>query len=277
MAASDLALLADVKAWLTVSNATDDALLSRLITDLSGAICAYLSRPSLIPRTVAERYDGNGKSRLYLRQFPVVAIASLLINDNAIAAAPAPTAGASFPQSGYLLSPWDGAPPGKIQAIDLFGSAGHFWLGRQNVVVTYTAGYQVSGESATVPLAPGPYTVTVQAPYGPWASDAGVVYASGVALTPVAQSPAAGQYSVAGGIYIFAAADAGAGLLISYGFIPAAINGVCIEWVAERYKYRQHIGQSSQSVQGQQTAAYSLKAMPDFVKALIDPYRNVVP
>lgn len=53
MAASDLAILADVKTWLAGSSgigSTDDALLSRLITDVSGAITAYLGRPSLTPR-----------------------------------------------------------------------------------------------------------------------------------------------------------------------------------------------------------------------------------
>ena len=69
----------------------------------------------------------------------------------------------------------------------------------------------------------------------------------------------------------FAAADAGAAVLISYGFIPAAINNACIEWVAERYRYRTRIGQSAQTVQGQMTAAYSLKNMPDFVRASLDP------
>ena len=43
---------------------------------------------------------------------------------------------------------------------------------------------------------------------------------------------------VAAGVYSFAAVDAGASVLISYGFIPAAINNACIEWVAERYRYR---------------------------------------
>ena len=63
---------------------------------------------------------------------------------------------------------------------------------------------------------------------------------------------------------------------ISYGFIPAAINNACIEWVAERYRYRTRIGQSAQTVAGQQTASYSLKDIPDFIRASLDPYRSVV-
>jgi hypothetical protein len=118
--------------------------------------------------------------------------------------------------------------------------------------------------------------VTAAAPFGPWASNFGVTYASGAALSAVAGTPAVGEYNVASGVYSFAAADAGAGVLVFYGFIPAAINNACIEWVAERYRYRTRVGQSAQTVQGQQTASYSLKDIPDFVRASLDPYRSVV-
>jgi hypothetical protein len=302
VAASDLAQLADVKSWLAGSSgigAGDDAILGRLITDISGAIYAYLDRPSLLPRTITERYDGSGKRRLYVRQYPVLSISSLLVDGFPIPAARTPGAVGSWPQSGYLLEPWDGAPPGNIQAIDVYGN----WVlgqpvrsligGRQNVVITYTAGYQVSGEAATV-QATGPFTIAPQAPWGPWASDAGVTYANGAALTAVNGEPAQGQYAVTltalpdaspstwSVAYTFAEADAGAGVLISYGFIPAAINNACIEWVGERYRYRSRIGQSAQTVQGQQTASYSLTGrrtlgMPDFIAASLDPYRRVTP
>jgi len=275
MAASDLAVLADVKTWLAGSSgigSTDDALLSRLITDVSGAIAAYLNRPSLTPRTLTERLDGNGRTRLFLSHYPVLAIGSLAIDNVAVAPAAPPAAGAPRP-SGYLLESWDGLPPGRPQALDLFALS--FRRGRQNVVVTYSAGYAVENETASVPAAPGPYNVSAAAPFGPWASDFGVTYADGAALAAVTGTPGAGQYNVSAGVYSFAAADAGAALLISYGFIPAAINNSCIEWVAERYRYRTRIGQSAQTVAGQQTASYSLKDMPDFVRASLDPYRRV--
>jgi len=276
MAASDLAALADVKTWLSGSSgigSSDDTLLARLITDVSGAITAYLGRPSLVPRPFVERLDGDGKARLFLRRYPVLEINSLVIDNLAVAAAVAPAAGAAC-ANGYLLEPWDGLPPGRLQALDVFGTCFH--KGRQNIVVGYSAGYAVSAESASVPSAPGPYAVTVTAPFGPWASDSGVTYANGAPLSAVASNPSAGQYAVANGIYTFAAADAGAGMLISYGFVPAAINNACIEWVAERYRYRTRVGQSAQTVQGQQTASYSLKDIPDFIRASLDPYRSVV-
>jgi len=275
MAASDLATLADVKTWLSGSSGigtSDDALIARLVTDVSGAITAYLGRPSLTPRTFMERLDGNDKTRLFLRHYPVLQVISLLVDTNSVPAAA--TEPGAPPVRGYLLEPWDGLPPGRPQALDVFRV--FYRKDRQNIVVDYSAGYAVQNEAASVPATPGPYNVSVSAPFGPWASDGGVTYANGSPLNAVASNPAASEYSVAGGTYTFAAADAGASVLISYGFIPAAINNACIEWVAERYRYRSRVGQSAQTVQGQQTASYSLKDMPDFIRASLDPYRSVV-
>src|SRR5579863_5342292 len=117
MAASDLAALSDVKSWLSGSSgigSSDDALLARLITDVSGAIAAYLGRPSFVPHTYSERLDGNGKARLYLRHYPVLQLDSLTVDNVAVPAAPLPGAGAPFGK-GYLLEPWDGLPPGRPQ------------------------------------------------------------------------------------------------------------------------------------------------------------------
>ena len=68
MAASDLAVLADVKTWLSGSSGigtSDDALLARLITDVSGAIAAYLGRPALTPRA----YMSSGSTATAARGF----------------------------------------------------------------------------------------------------------------------------------------------------------------------------------------------------------------
>ena len=113
-------------------------------------------------------------------------ITSLVIDNVAVAAAAPPAAGAPHTR-GYLLEIWDGLPPGRPQALDLFHTI--YRKGRQNVVVSYSAGYAVESEAASVPAAPGPYNVTVAAPFGPWASDAGVAYANGTALAAVAGSP----------------------------------------------------------------------------------------
>jgi hypothetical protein len=81
-------------------------------------------------------------------------------------------------------------------------------------------------EAATVP-ATTPYTVTV-ANAADYADDLGVYYASGSnagsRFTRVTTPSAAGQYSVnlTTGIYTFAAADAGAALLVSYLYTASA-------------------------------------------------------
>jgi len=75
-------------------------------------------------------------------------------------------------------------------------------------------------EAASVPAA-STYTVTV-ANSATYVDDAGVTYAAtGLPLTLVAATPAAGQYSVAAGVYTFAAADASAAVLISYTYTIA--------------------------------------------------------
>src|ERR1700722_17253191 len=164
MAASDLATLADVKTWLSGSSGigtSDDVLIERLITDVSGAITAYLGRPSLTPRTYMERLDGNDKTRLFLRHYPVLQVISLLIDTNSVPAAA--TAPGAPPARGYLLEPWDGLPPGRPQALDVFRV--FYRKGRQNIVVDYTAGYAVESEAAGVPAVPGPYNVSVAVPF----------------------------------------------------------------------------------------------------------------
>ena len=72
-------------------------------------------------------------------------------------------------------------------------------------------------EAGTVP-ASTPYTVSV-VNAGAWQDDYGAVYAAtGLPLTKVASSPAAGQYSVAAGVYTFNSSDAGKAALISYTY-----------------------------------------------------------
>lgn len=87
---------------------------------------------------------------------------------------------------------------------------------------TATAGIKAAVfDFATSIPASSPYTVTVAPPSsGTFAEDMGVIFAAtGAQLSRVASAPAAGQYSVsAGGVYTFAAADAGKSIAISYEY-----------------------------------------------------------
>lgn len=85
---------------------------------------------------------------------------------------------------------------------------------------TLSAGIQAVHDDTTgVDIPDTPYTLTVTPPSsGTWLEDLGVVSASGLSLTRVASSPATGQYSVTDGAYLFAAADKGATVYISYRY-----------------------------------------------------------
>ena len=81
-----------------------------------------------------------------------------------------------------------------------------------------------TGESDTVASA----AVTV-ANSATFVEDYGVFYAaSGVQLTPVASSPAQGQYSVSSGVFTFNSADNGAGVLIYYSYTVSSGNKISI-------------------------------------------------
>jgi len=77
----------------------------------------------------------------------------------------------------------------------------------------------IDSESGTIPTTP--YQVTV-ANSATWTTDLGVTYtATGLPLIRVASAPATGQYSVAAGVYTFAAADTTLGVKISYVYTIA--------------------------------------------------------
>jgi hypothetical protein len=275
MTIGDLVQLAAVKSWCGVTTTNDDALLATLITQISRGVYNYINRSFLLPTNVVEFYDGNGHRQLLLRNWPVGAITSLTIDGDIIPAAPALVANAPL-QAGYVLEASDDQPPGAMQQLFLRG-AYRFRKGRQNICVAYRAGYEILGEAQTIP-ATAPYQLTAFAPYGQWAQDTGVAYANGAALTAVASPTSAGQYAVDAttGTYSFSGADAGQPVTLAYGYIPADLEQCALEWVAERYRYKDRIGLASKSLGGQETAAYQNKAVPDFVAIALQNFRRII-
>ncbi len=82
-------------------------------------------------------------------------------------------------------------------------------------------GVQNDTTGATIPATP--FTVTVVPPSaGVWSRDLGVVDSNGVSYVRVASAPTTGQYSVAAGVYTFAAADTGKQVFISYAYTATA-------------------------------------------------------
>jgi hypothetical protein len=268
----DLVSLADLKSWLGITGTDDDVLLARLITQISRAIFNVIDRPAILPSTYTETYDGGNDVSIMLRQWPVTGVSSCLVDGVAIPPSP-PLVGGVRAQIGYVLDPSDAAPPGAMQRLSLRGFV--FTCGVQNITISYSAGYRITNESAVIPATPL-YTVPAQAPYGNWASDGGVVHSNGVSLTAVTGNPGVGQYAVVNGVYSFAQPDAGSTVLLTYGYVPADLASCCMDWAAERYAYRSRIGQHSKSLGGQETMAFIVKDIPDFVVSALSPYRRVV-
>jgi hypothetical protein len=268
----DLAALVDLKSWLDVQSDDDDTILSALITQISRTMLTYLDRATILPAVHTETRDGGNETALVLRQWPVTKILSLNINGTDVAPA-SPLVPGGARTSGYVLEPASHAPPGRMQTLALRGKS--FAAGVQNISIAYQAGYQVANEAALVPLS-APYTIAAQAPYGAWASDCGVAYADGAPLAAVAADPVAGQYSVADGLYQFAAGDADEAIALAYGYVPADLAFCCLDWAAELYAYRDRIGQQSKSLGGQETMSFIVKDIPDFVASALQPYRRVV-
>ncbi len=73
--------------------------------------------------------------------------------------------------------------------------------------------------TGTAVPASSPYQITVAPPSsGAWSNDLGVRNSNGVQLVRVSASPITGQYTVASGVYTFAAADTGATMYIDYQY-----------------------------------------------------------
>lgn len=270
MSSQDLTTLAAVKAWLGLPAAAspNDPTTSALVTAASRAIYAQLSRPALLPASCYETLDFESE-RVFLRHWPVLAVSSVSLGGLAV---PAVSLSGPPPAFGYRLRLGDVAPPGAPQAIDLFGLDRR--RRRDALTIAYTAGYAVQGEAQSVPAA-SPYALTALAPYGPWARDLGVAYAAtGLPLTPVTTPTTAGAYSVAGGVYAFSAADAGAALILSYGYIPQDIAQAATELAAERFRAADRIGLRSKSLGGQETIGYDTSAISAPVLAMLQPYRR---
>ena len=75
-----------------------------------------------------------------------------------------------------------------------------------------------------------PFTITPTVPNtGTWVEDLGVVDGTGRVMTRVASAPTTGQYSVAAGVYTFAAADVGVRMYISFAYTFTSTNAKRIQ------------------------------------------------
>lgn len=279
MAASDLTTLANVKAWLSVTDGKSDAILSRLISSVSAQILAYIGRDAMYSHPRSEVRDGSGTNVFLLANWPVTQVVSVTIDGASIPPSLPVTGGDST--AGWILSPWDEFPPGSNQLVSLKGGL-RFNQGTKNINIVYIAGYAIYGEATVV--SSSPYNVI--GPYGSWSYDNGVTFTdTGASLTPITSgTPTTGQYLIETsslvypdpGTYLFSAADVGRPVAINYSYIPTGLEQIVIEEVCERYKYRDRIGLQSKSLGGQETVTYDLSGFPKYVVLSLNNWRSVV-
>lgn len=256
----DLTTLERVKAYLGLSAVEADAKLSQFISSSSAWVVSQLGR-SVLSTTYTETRDGDGSDLLILERWPVNAVSSLTVDGTAVPAA------ATYADSGYML-----VPPSAVRV-----SGYTFTCGAGNISITYRAGYEVT-QAATVPAAPGPYTVQTTSRYE---SAISATVAPATALTKVAGAPAAGQYAVAEdpttglATYTFNAAQASASVTLVYGTVPQDLEQAVIEHVALRFRDADRTGITSISGGGE-SAAYSPGAALAYINGVLDAYREWV-
>lgn len=281
LASGDLTTLAAATAYLNA--APSSAVLGGLISRVSRLILGELNRTILVPKIYSQQFNGQGTSSLVLPNWPVIEFTSLYVSGSSFNISPQENDQSSISAPyGYRFQTWNGVPPGEPAVLGLTGGA-YYYRGTQNVVATYKAGYQVTGEAATIP-ASTPFVVAPIAPYGSWATDEGVTYDNGTAMTATSGVPLAGQYqppapdaATPRANYIFNIADAGRGVLISYGFIPGEIEQLALDLIAERGAYRTRVGLRSQSLASQEMISYDTSGFTSFIRRALGPYVSVLP
>lgn len=119
-----------------------------------------------------------------------------------------------------------GRGKGKISGKAKFAQVNGTLLNSLFFGQTMTAGiigdvYDTTG--AAIPTTPFTITPTVPSS-GTWAYDLGVRNSSGLPMTRVASAPTTGQYSVAAGVYTFAAADTGLTVFINFQYTATSTS-----------------------------------------------------
>lgn len=285
MRAGDLTNIATAKAYLGIDpgDVAADATIAQQVRAQSRRFCQE-TRRDILYKSYVEVRDGNGTFAIEPRQYPVVAVSSVLVDEVVVPPQPAYAAGDTPPYGWVVVSDriqivkW----PYNLTALVpdfpalLYGNGNAepfgFRRGNGNVQLAYTAGFRIAGESQVVPST-GSYSVqTVE----PFVSDLGVTYANGTALTKVASGPVAGQYAVSPlGTYTFAAADAGAAVLLSYAHVPADIEQAVLEMVAWKFREKDHVGQRSKEVGAGNVVGFITDDLPPSAMSVIATYQRV--
>jgi len=235
-ALTDLASAKD-ELQLQSSNTSHDTWLTGVIGRISQMMANYTNR-TLVPELVRDVVDidrdnypyqsPGGFAAIQLSRWPVIGMISVIQT-----LSPTQTL-ALVEGTDYRLD----AANGLLLKLNAYTGTGSLWDACP-VTVIYSAGYgDLVTETQTIP-ASTPWRVTVSKSTM-FSCDQQVSFAGGAALTRVTGAPTAGQYSVAAGVYTFAAADAGKAVTIGYAVrdIPADLVDMCLRLVVARFRAR---------------------------------------
>lgn len=127
-----LITLAQAKTHLKISGSTEDTLLEEMI-NRSGQVCASYAGRNFKSAQRTEYYDGNGKSKIELMNFPVTAITSVNIDPLRL-----------WSSSTALDVSTDLILDGQAGILQISNGRFIFTKGLGNIRVIYTAGYKDS-------------------------------------------------------------------------------------------------------------------------------------
>jgi hypothetical protein len=270
--------------WLPNLNGTQsDLLLQQLITSISRRISSLISGRSggfIGVMVYNETRNGSGTGILPFARTPVLEVNSLAIDTVTIGqAANALSTGYIFDNENISLLGWLGA--GAVSRVFIGPNA--FYRHRGNIQLNYTAGWTLpnQGQADVSRSVPAFFGATVL----PASNNAGnFVYVCTIPGNTSGASPAFNQTpggTTQDGSVVWAntglkslpapLADGTANLL------PDDVVEACIEWVGLRFRERDRIGLTAETMGGQQTTGFLKDPMPASVKDALDPYRNVVP
>lgn len=264
MAANDLTTVAQVMAYIGPgANAAPDVF-AQLVTAASTFVQTLTGRTFLATAYVSDIYDGPGTHRLILRQSPIISVESVSIGT--YRPSPQPVDASLNPCGvGYVI---------RKEFLDFIGAT---WCrGRDNITVSYTAGYPdpvVLAEPVNVP-AVAPYTTTLLGSSLLRAIQNLRYALTGVPFVRVAANPVAGQYTLSPAAQLgFAAADASAALLCDYttNGTPADLMQAVNEIVGYKFAKRNRLDKKSETL-ATQTVAYDMSDVPSSARTVLDLY-----
>lgn len=131
--ANALVSLDEAKTFLKISASSEDSVIEDFINRASIWANDYTGR-RLKSRSNSDKYDGDGSDLLLLRDYPLVSITDLRIDDGTYEGAPPPTS-----SEDYALNSQSGLIKLKNGVL--------FVKGFQNVHIIYTAGYTTAPET----------------------------------------------------------------------------------------------------------------------------------